>query len=155
MKKLDLNKAVATIENFIGGSLFFVMMLFTSLNVFILMTGGKRLNGLEEIVLGAYVWVSYIALGRHYKEHTCVSVDFLVKLLPPSAAKVLDIFRDIVVMIIGAVMIYYGTLLTVASLSKPTKILKIPHAYFDLALVLGYISVIGYTISKYVPKKKT
>lgn len=152
LQKLD--RIVEKVENFIGGWMFFIMMFFTGINVFIMFSGGKKIPGLDEIVLGAYVWVTYIALGRHYKQHSCVSVDFLVKVMPPKIANVINIFRDIVAVIICAVMVYFGVILTVSSTDKLTNILKIPYTIFDAGLVVGFASIIAYIISKYIPVKK-
>ncbi len=157
MKSFDyqkLDRTVEKIENFIGGWMFFIMMFFTGINVLLMYTVGKRTAGLDEIVLGAYVWVTYIAIGRHYKDHSCVSVDFLVKFLPAKISRVINILRDIISVIISAVMLYYGFKLTVSSVDKLTNILKISYTYFDAALVIGFGSIIIYIISKYVPRKK-
>ena len=152
LQKLD--KIVQKVEDFVGGWMFFVMMFFTGINVFLFFATGKRTAGLDEIVLGAYVWVTYIAIGRHYKEHSCVSVDFLVKIMPPKVSGIINVFRDIASVIISGVMVYYGTILTVSSVDKLTNILKISYTLFDSALVIGFASIILFTISKYLPPRK-
>ena len=148
-----LDKAVLMIEDLIGGCMFFVMMAFTGVNVFLVLFGQKKIAGLDEIVLAAYVWITYIALGRHYKEHRCVSVDFLVQIMPPKVARGINVFRDVASVVISAVMVYYAVILTAASTTKLTNILKIPYSIIDIALVIGFTSIIVYTISKYIPKK--
>lgn len=152
LQKLD--KTVKAIEDFIGGWMFFVMMFFTGINVLLMFITGKRTAGLDEIVLGAYVWITYIAIGRHYKEHSCVSVDFLVRILPEKAAGIVNIFRDVASAVISAVMVYYSVKLTIVSTGQLTNILKISYSVFDMALVIGFTSIIVYIISKYVPPKK-
>lgn len=148
-----LDRAVQAVEDLIGGCMFFIMMSFTGINVFIMFFGEKKIAGLDEIVLAAYVWITYIALGRHYKEHRCVSVDFLVQIMPPKVAKGIKIFRDAASVVISAVMVYYAAILTAASTNKLTNILKIPYSVIDVALVIGFTSIIVYTIFKYIPKK--
>ena len=150
MKGSSLNQFLRKAENVIGGCLFFVMMFFTGINVFVIFSGHRRIAGLDEIVLAAYVWVTYIALGRHYKEGDNISVDFVVRIMPPRVQKVVLLLRDVATFSISLVMLVAAIDLTRNSFNKYTSLLRIPLGYIDLATVIGFGSVLAYILSMHL-----
>jgi len=151
--KFDYEKTANKVIDFIGGTMFLVMIVFTGINVFCMWIIGKRYSQLSEVVLSSFVWVSYISLGKHYRYKQCISVDFLVELLPPKSKKIIEIIQDVLVFCIGAVVLYLAIKLTGKSMNKYTAIIKISYFWIDLGVVLGFISLLLNIILKNIPSK--
>ena len=149
--RAKIRKFFAGLESVLGGMMFFVMIFFIGINVFFWWFQGRKFAQLDEIVLGAYVWVTYLCLGTHYIDRSCVSVDFLVQIASPSVRKVLDVIRDAATFIIASVVCWYGTRLMMNSFDKYTAIIKIPYAYIELGLVIGTLTLLIKIILKYIP----
>lgn len=141
-------------ENIIGGSMFFIMILFLAFNVCSWWLTGKRMGQLEEAVTACLVWVSYINMGSHYRKKQHIRVDFLLTKLSPKGQKIADIMNDVCSFIIGAVVLYFGWKLMLRSRTKFTGVLKICYFWIDLGLVLGFASLLFNIIYKYIPHKR-
>jgi TRAP-type C4-dicarboxylate transport system permease small subunit len=137
-----------------GGSMFFIMVLFTGFNVISFWTTGRRYGQIEEVVTSCLVWVSYLCLGEHYRKKECISADFLVAALPPLGKKITSVFMDIASFIIGAFILYYGIRLMMRSTNKFTGVLKICYFWIDMGLVLGFVSLVYNIVLKYLPIAK-
>ncbi len=154
-KIVKFTKIMDKIINAIGGTLFACMMVFTGFNVISFWTTGQRYAQIEELVLSCLVWVSFICLGRHFRERKCISADFLVTALPPRVRRVVDIITDIATMIIAVVILYFGIQLMLRSTDKFTAVLKISYIWIDLGLVLGFSSLVYNIIYRYIPKEES
>ena len=72
MKSRSFTAFMDKIMDFIGGTMFFMMVLLTGFNVISFWITGRRFGQLEELVVSCLVWVSYISLGEHYREKDCI-----------------------------------------------------------------------------------
>ena len=145
---------VETIENIVGTSMFFMMIILLTFNVCSWLFFKKRYGQLEEAVTACLVWVSYINMGSHYIKKQHIRVDFLLTKLSPKGQKIADVINDVAVLIIGVFILYFGWKLMWKSTNKYTGVLKICYFWIDLGLVLGFASMIFLIVLKYIPRKK-
>lgn len=153
-KQWNFTALMDKLVDFIGGSMFFIMVALTGFNVISYWFTGRRYGQLEELVISCLVWVSYISLGGHYRKKECIRADFLLTAIPPKAQKIVEIITDLATLAIGAVILYFGIQLMMRSVNKYTSVLKLCYFWIDLGLVLGFVSLVYNIIRKYIPCKK-
>lgn len=152
-KNLSFSRIVEAAENWIGASMFFVMIMFLAFNVCSWWLAGKRFGQLEEAVTACLVWVSYINMGSHYRKKQHIRVDFLLTKLSPKGQLIADIINDVCSFVIGVFVLYFGWKLMMKSTTKYTAVMHICYFWIDLGLVLGFISLLVNIVYKYLPKK--
>ena len=121
------------IEEVIIVSMFALMVIIIFVQV-IMRKAGNSLSWSEELGKFLFVWISWmgISLGQREGEH--IKITMLTDRLPFRLAQIVNIISDIVVIIICAVIFYYGVELVVAQGNVPYAGIKI-STY--LAVVLG------------------
>lgn len=154
MANKDFGRISEKVLDYLGGAVFFFMILFIAVNVLSLWVTGSRYAQLEELVLAGLVWVTYISLGNHYRKKQHVAVDFLIELLGPRTKRVFEIISDCIVFILGVIVLYGTWKLLALSLNKYTPLLKLSFVWIDLGVFLGFISLLGNIIVKYIPLRK-
>ena len=97
----------------------------------------SSLSWSEELGKFLFVWISWmgISLGQREGEH--IKITMLTDRLPFRLAQIVNIISDIVVIIICAVIFYYGVELVVAQGNVPYAGIKISTSWGYLAVVLG------------------
>lgn len=154
MKNRSFTAFMDKIMDFIGGTMFFMMVLLTGFNVISFWTTGRRFGQLEELVVSCLVWVSYISLGEHYREKDCIRADFLLTALKPKAQKIVEMLTDLAVLIIAGIILFFGVQLMMRSTNKFTGVLKLCYFWIDMGLVFGFLSLVYNVVMKYIPGAK-
>ena len=121
------------IEEVIIVSMFALMVIIIFVQV-IMRKAGNSLSWSEELGKFLFVWISWmgISLGQREGEH--IKITMLTDRLPFRLAHIIS---DIVVIIICAVIFYYGVELVVAQGNVPYAGIKISTSWGYLAVVLG------------------
>lgn len=98
----------------------------------------RRIPAADDIALLGLVWTSYVGLGLlfHIKGHC--TMDFIVDMLHGKAKSFLFIVRDLAMMVVSVVAVYYSWKLSIKSFNKLLTISKIPFFYCDMSLTVGY-----------------
>lgn len=124
------------IEEVIIVSMFALMVIIIFVQV-IMRKAGNSLSWSEELGKFLFVWISWmgISLGQREGEH--IKITMLTDRLPLRLAQIVNIISDIVVIIICAVIFYYGVELVVAQGNVPYAGIKISTSWGYLAVVLG------------------
>ncbi|MFQ9918112.1 MAG: TRAP transporter small permease [Flavonifractor plautii] len=86
-----------------------------------------------------------ISLGQREGEH--IKITMLTDRLPFRLAQIVNIISDIVVIIICAVIFYYGVRLVVAQGNVPYAGIKISTSWGYLAMVLGGLMILHTLVS--------
>ena len=117
------------IEEVIIVSMFALMVIIIFVQV-IMRKAGNSLSWSEELGKFLFVWISWmgISLGQREGEHIKITIRL---------AQIVNIISDIVVIIICAVIFYYGVELVVAQGNVPYAGIKISTSWGYLAVVLG------------------
>jgi TRAP-type C4-dicarboxylate transport system permease small subunit len=146
----SISTQVARVIDIIGGAMFLAMILLTVFNRVSGWVVGRTFGQVEEIILAAFVWVSYVGMGELYGSGEHISVDLLVKTITPRARQLLRLFIDIIVLVVSAVIVYFAVILSLRSINKYTAVLKIRYFYIDLAVVIGFASTVIHAIRSIV-----
>ena len=142
LKKLD------SLIEIIGCVCFAGIIIVLTVNVFSDFIFGKRIPEADEIVQSFFVWVTYVGAGLLYKNGEQMKIDFIADMFPPVLRKINDIFVDIFTLVISGIMTYYAWILTAKSMIKKTPIAKIPYTFIDVALVIGFATMVLYIVVK-------
>ena len=136
-----IESAIEKVIDLLGSIIFGVMVLCTTFNIFTYWFAGKRFAQFDEIVLALFMWTVFMGLGVLYRTDEHIAVTFLLEGRKPRTQLIMKIFNDIFVVITSVIFTYYAYKLTMRSFNKYTSMLKIPYAYIDLSIVVGYVSM--------------
>ena len=91
----------------------------------------------EELGKFLFVWLSWlgISIGHRRREH--IKITMLVDKVPYTLQKVFEAVTELVLIIICAVVFYYGVLMIGIQINIPYAGIKISTAWGYLSLVLG------------------
>ena len=139
LKKAE--KAFEKAIDILGSVLFALMLASTTFNIVSYWLTRKRFAQFDEIVLTLFLWVTFIALGVLYRtdEHICVT--FLIDSAKPAVKKWMQLINHLFVLVTSVVFVYYSYKLVMRSFNKYTSILKLPYAYIDIGVLVGYLSL--------------
>ena len=124
-------------EEIVIVAMFALMVAVIFLQVIMRYVFSNSLSWSEELGKFLFVWISWmgISLGQREGEH--IKITMLTDRLPFRLAQIVNIISDIVVIIICAVIFYYGVELVVAQGNVPYAGIKISTSWGYLAVVLG------------------
>lgn len=90
----------------------------------------------EEMVLLVMVWMTFAAMSIGLKEEVHIRIEFFMARFPQNIRKLVVVFDNLVLLIVNALMIYYGI-----SLINFTKISKLPVTKLPSSAVFYLIPV--------------
>ncbi len=100
----------------------------------------------EEISLVIVIWFTFIAMALGVKESLHINVDILPKKLPKAFFITLDCIRDLLVILIGGIMIYYGWKLTLNGAKSFLPATQIPNSINYVVLPIAGIFIVLYAV---------
>ena len=100
----------------------------------------------EEISLVIVIWFTFIAMALGVKEGLHINVDILPKKLPKTFFLTLECLRDILLILVGGVMIYYGWKLTLNGAKSFLPATQIPNSINYVVLPIAGIFIVLYSI---------
>ena len=90
----------------------------------------------EEMVLLVMVWMTFAAMSIGLKEEVHIRIEFFTARFPQNIRKLVVMFDNLVLLVVNALMIYYGI-----SLINFTKISKLPVTKLPSSAVFYLIPV--------------
>lgn len=90
----------------------------------------------EEMVLLVMVWMTFAAMSIGLKEEVHIRIEFFTARFPQNIRKLVVIFDNLMLLVVNALMIYYGI-----SLINFTKISKLPVTKLPSSAVFYLIPV--------------
>lgn len=122
------------------------MVVLVFLNVVFRYGFNSGIHWSEEISLVIVIWFTFIAMALGVKESLHINVDILPKKLPKAFFVILDCIRDLLVILIGAVMIYYGWKLTLNGARSSLPATNIPNSINYVVLPIAGIFIVLYAV---------
>ncbi len=122
------------------------MVVLVFLNVVLRYGFSSGIHWSEEISLVIVIWFTFIAMALGVKESLHINVDILPKKLPKAFFTALDCIRDVLVVIIGGIMIYYGWKLTLNGARSSLPATNIPNSINYVVLPISGIFIVLYAI---------
>ena len=129
--------ALRRFDDWLGIVLMGFIITLACANVVMRYVFGRPWAWVEEITVFCFVWLTMFGATSVIMHEGHCSIDVLARKLPPAWRRALDVVINIVVLITLALLIYYGTLLTIKGQTKLTPMLAIPYSYIDVAVPLS------------------
>ena len=117
------------------------MVILVFLNVVLRYGFSSGIRWSEEISLVIVIWFTFIAMALGVKEGLHINVDILPKKLPKVFFTTLTCLRDILVILIGGIMIYYGWKLTLNGARSFLPATHIPNSINYLVLPIAGVFI--------------
>lgn len=95
-----------------------------------------------EMASLSFTWVVFLGAAGAYRRRMHVSVDALVRLLPPRGAAALSWATDLLVLVFLAYTLVLAVQITFDAASRPSPVLRISFFWVYLAVVLGFGSML-------------
>jgi TRAP-type C4-dicarboxylate transport system permease small subunit len=100
----------------------------------------------EEISLVIVIWFTFIAMALGVKENLHINVSILPKKLPPRFFLTLDTAKDILEILIGIIMFYYGWKLTLNGAKSFLPATHISNAVNYMVLPISGVFIVAYSL---------
>lgn len=126
--------------------LLLAMVLIVFLNVVLRYGFSSGIFWSEEISLVIVIWFTFIAMALGVKENLHINVDILPKKLPEAFFATLLCIRDLLEILIGGIMIYYGWKLTLNGARSFLPATNIPNSINYIVLPISGIFIVLYSI---------
>ncbi|MDR1827630.1 MAG: TRAP transporter small permease [Methylobacteriaceae bacterium] len=107
------------------------------LAVFMRYVQGAPLQWVEEILILIFMWMIMIGAASAMRTRGHVSIDAVTSFLPRNIQAKIQIFDDIVSIVVLVTLGTLGLMLAMKAGAKITPIIGIPYRYIDLAMPVG------------------
>lgn len=144
MNKL-LKKLGQDFELYIGSIFLSITSVIVVMNVFTRYFLKFTYAWAEEIAVGAFVWVIFLGLANSYKTGFLIGVEAVMKLLPKKARTVVEFIAATIVLVLSSIMFYFS-LLYVASSTKLTNALELPYSIIYVSMIISFALITIYAI---------
>ncbi len=122
------------------------MVILVFLNVVLRYGFNSGIHWSEEISLVIVIWFTFIAMALGVKERLHINVDILPKKLPKGFFRALDCIRDVLIVSIGGIMIYFGWKLTLNGAKSFLPATNIPNSINYVVLPIAGVFIVLYAI---------
>lgn len=122
------------IEEWVGGTLFIVMLLALVFQVFSRQVFNSPLKWSEEFARLLFVYVGYLGVSVAIKENQHVYIDFFIKKFPKPIQYTVNAILQLLVLIVLVLMCYVGYVMTIRKIPVQIVSLNISYAYMYGAL---------------------
>lgn len=126
--------------------LLLVMVVIVFFNVVLRYGFKSGIHWSEEISLVIVIWFTFIAMALGVKENLHINVSILPKKLPAKFFLTLDTAKDILEILIGVVICYYGWKLTVNGAKSFLPATHISNAVNYLVLPVSGVFIVAYSL---------
>lgn len=147
---MSILRKVEKLIDILGGISLALIVVLTSSNIITNWVAHMRYPEIDDLVNTLFVCVTYLGTGVLYKNGDQISVDFLVDSMPPRVQKAVNLFVDVVCLLISSIMAKLAWDLCMKSQHLSTPSLKIPYFIVDIPLVVGFATMAVYIVAKLV-----
>ncbi len=112
--------------------------------------------GIEELARLVFVWACFLGTGLGVIRGRHISIDFLVRLLPPGVVNLLSIITLLMVLMISAIMVTHGSYFAINRWSFPdySTALLYPRSLFYVPVPVSGAIIFVYTLKQIIAKLK-
>jgi len=127
-------------ENLLFG-LFTLMVIIVFINVVARYVFNSSIVESEEIARYCFIWASLIGAVLALEKGEHISVDFVVKMLPPAIQKWTLVAGNVLIMILAGISIRYGWILAASTFGWPSPATRIPYGYIGLIIPITFLAM--------------
>ena len=134
------------------GVILIVMVICTFWQVFCRYVIGDSLAWSEELARYLQIWMTFIGAAYAVKYGAHIAMKDLVKILPHKLYIILDLFSDLVIVIVSSLTIWQSRTLIRAGMGQTSPVIGIPMYIIYFGLPLGAALSILFILFKYLKK---
>jgi TRAP-type C4-dicarboxylate transport system permease small subunit len=130
--------------------LFAAIIVITILQVVLRYLFNNSILGGVELMEGVFIYTTALGAAVAIKRRQHIGISVVVELLPPIAAKIMDIVSHLCIIFLNVVMIYYsvGWISKVGDNESP--VLRLPEWFFQISIPSGCLLVIVFCLGNIV-----
>ncbi|HSR12479.1 MAG TPA: TRAP transporter small permease [Thermodesulfobacteriota bacterium] len=128
-------------EELVAGVLFVLMSLATLANVIGRYFFNAPIEWAEEFSRYAFIWVVFLGAAYCSKANRHIVIDSIVLALPVRVRAFLQVFVDLLIMVLMGTLLYYGWALTVFT-TQPTSTLYVPMSVVYVVVPISALAVL-------------
>ena len=136
-KIASLEVGVRTILKWITIAVVFLMVGVINLQIFFRYVLGNALPWPEGFAVLLNIWLTYLGGAIAYYEGDHVSVGYLHKKMPRKLARIVTVFTNMVIIVLAAAMVYFGSQLAISQADGETIYLGISLFWSRIPLAIG------------------
>ncbi|GMQ59886.1 hypothetical protein AN1V17_42860 [Vallitalea sediminicola] len=121
--------------------LLLLMTIITCVQVFCRYVLKFSIGWSEEVPLIFMVWFGFISMAIGVKNKLHISIQVFYNLFPPKFQKIVDKFVDLVILLFGFIMIYYGGKLSSIMMTSTYPATKMPTGYLYMVIPISGILI--------------
>jgi len=126
--------------------LLLAMVVIVFLNVVLRYGFKSGIHWSEEISLVIVIWFTFISMALGVKENLHINIAVLPRKLPQKFFLTLDCAKDVLEVLIGAIMIYFGWKLTLNGAKSFLPATHIPNSINYLVLPIAGLFIVMYAV---------
>ncbi len=104
----------------------------------------------EELIRYSFVWVSLVGGALGIKEGSHFGIDFIMKALPETPRKVVEIIVNLAIVGFGVFLYIYGSKMVHITAKQFSPAMRLPMKYVYLALPVTAVLIIFFTLEKII-----
>lgn len=109
------------------------------------------INWSIDISLFLFAWATFLSADIAFRKGQLVNMDIVIKRIPPKASKVIQAGIYVAVIIFMAMLLFYGTKLSIISRKRPFQgIPGISYSWITMSLPVGAALIIRTTVEKII-----
>lgn len=146
-----MKKHFDRIEEYIGGTLFIVMLIVLVFQIVARQVFDMPLKWSEEFARFLFVYIGYFGVSSAIKEDQHVYIDFFVKKFPDVIQKIIHVLIQVIILGVLIIMVYIGGVMTIRKIPVKIVSLNLSYAYMYIALpVIGVLMVYRHIEKNYI-----
>ena len=150
MKWKRISDGIDRVIDFVGSLMVLTTIVCTSINIFSRWIIGRSLGQLDEISLMAFVWAVYIGMGVLYNNDEHITMDFVLRKLPPKSRLVLTVIDIIIQMVVCVLVTFLAVKLMGRSFIRTTNVCHVPYAFLQLSIAIGFALMMMSLVAKLI-----
>jgi TRAP-type C4-dicarboxylate transport system permease small subunit len=135
-----MKKFFGNLEEIIGGTLFIVMLIVLTIQIFSRQVLDNPLTWSEGLAKFIFIYVGYLAVSVGIKENGHVFIDYFVKKFPISIQTIINYLFQFIILVAILLMGYIGY--EMATRKVPVQIVSLNISYVYMYMALPLLSVL-------------
>ena len=127
-----LKRALGRLDDYLAVAMLVILILITVAGVFMRYVVGEPFKWTEEVSKALVVWFTFLGASTLMRGDEHISIDVLVRRLPPGLRYAMRLFRMVVMTTVLVFLAAWGTMLLVIAWHKITPILHVRYTFIDL-----------------------
>mgnify|MGYP001584256579 CR=1 FL=1 len=123
-----------------------LLVIVISMQIFARYVLNHSLSWSEELARYLFIYLIFFGASIVYKQNRHISVNYFFDQLPARLRSIISISLDILLLIFLLVVFYQGLILSSIVYNVPTAALYIPWTYVYLAIVIGSVCMVIFTL---------